>query len=214
VRRRRSGTLRPAFDGGPVVAQNANRGIISNSSHSVNGFLGGIQAGWNAQSGYVVYGVEGQFSWSNNVKGRGNCGLIALFNCGDVVNYLGTAALRLGFTVDHALIYIKGGLAYANDQYSLNILGIANPNTFSVINNANRWGVMWGTGVEYMFTRNWSAKIEYNYMDFGTRKYSFANNTGFPRLNGFYNDWDINQRMHLIKFGLNYHFSSYVVAKY
>ena len=29
------------------------------------------------------------------------------------------------------------------------------------------WGWTVGTGVEYAITGNWSAKIEYNFMDFG-----------------------------------------------
>src|SRR3977135_557892 len=34
-------------------------------SHKLAGLLGGVQAGFNLQSGAFVYGVEGQLSWTN-----------------------------------------------------------------------------------------------------------------------------------------------------
>ena len=60
----------------------------------------------------------------------------------------------------------------------------------------NRWGWMWGAGLEYAFAANWSAKVEYNYLDFGTKDY-------------FINDapvFDITTRIHLVKFGINHRF--------
>lgn len=190
--------------------------FVSDSSHSVNGFLGGLQAGFNYQTGWWVWGVEAQYSFAD-IQGKGNCGLIALFNCSDKVDGIGTAALRLGFAVDHALIFVKGGFAWAHDEYDVNLLGIAAPiNTFSSLSD-DRGGWMWGAGVEYMFTTNWSAKVEYNYMDFGSRNYAFPNNTRVIEFDRLYNNWDIDQRMHLVKFGVNYHFNWWaapVVARY
>ena len=40
---------------------------------------------------------------------------------------------------------------------------------FSVENKHWRWGGMLGAGVEFAFTNSISGKLEYNYMDFGTR---------------------------------------------
>src|ERR1700733_7584597 len=63
-----------------------------------------------------------------------------------------------------------------------------------------RPGWLLGLGIEYMFARNWSAKIEYDYMDFGHQSVPFSDGN-----NGFFTE-DIHQKINLIKVGLNYHF--------
>ena len=59
------------------------------------------------------------------------------------------------------MVYIKGGGAWVNDRYTASIGG------FSSEVSDTRWGWMLGGGIEYAFAGNWSAKVEYNYMDFG-----------------------------------------------
>ena len=59
--------------------------------------------------------------------------------------------------------------------------------------------------MEYAFTPNWSAKIEYNYIDFDVENYNapiliLGANVG---LNA---NVDVHQRQHLIKAGINYRF--------
>jgi hypothetical protein len=83
-------------------------------------------------------------------------------NCPGKVDALGTFAGRLGFALDRVLLYGKGGTAFANDKYEINSLTASR-------SNETRWGWMVGAGIEYSFSDNRSAKIEYNYIDFGTR---------------------------------------------
>ena len=59
----------------------------------------------------------------------------------------------------------------------------------------------WARGIEYSFTDNWSAKIEYNYLDFGTRAVRFTDTTGLFAL-----DTSIRERIHVAKVGINYRF--------
>ena len=68
-----------------------------------------------------------------------------------------------------------------------------------------RSGWMIGTGIEQAISGNWSAKIEYNYMDFGTETNLFPvlRIAGAP---GLFDRFDVTQRIHLIKFGINYRF--------
>ena len=55
-----------------------------------------------------------------------------------------------------------------------------NPNfpPFSLFQYADitdtRTGGMIGVGVEHAVNMNWSAKMEYNFMDFGTKSYNFV----------------------------------------
>jgi len=70
---------------------------------------------------------------------------------------------------------------------------------------------MLGAGVEFAFTNNISGKVEYNYMDFGKRSVQF--DTSAFTLTPF--EMSLRQSMHLVKVGLNYHFSEpAVIAKY
>ena len=66
---------------------------------------------------------------------------------------------------------------------------------------------MFGAGVEYAFWGNWSAKIEYNYIDFRNEDYNFL--TSFQRGPVVVNldfGTTIHERVHLVKAGLNYRF--------
>ncbi|MBN9041807.1 MAG: porin family protein [Rhizobiales bacterium] len=72
--------------------------------------------------------------------------------------------------------------------------------------NGGRDGYTVGGGLEYLFTQNWSGKIEYQYYDFGTVNFI----TPAAVAGSFRND------EHTIKVGLNYRFGwgAPVVAKY
>ena len=68
-------------------------------------------------------------------------------------------------------------------------------------------------GVEYAFLPNWSAKLEYNYIDYGTRSFnaSIATNaafagTGLAGLSGVQVPASITESEHIIKAGVNYRF--------
>jgi outer membrane immunogenic protein len=177
------------------------------SSHTVNGILGGGQIGYNWQ--FVpswVLGIEAQLS-AADLKGKGNCGAgivefeaaAFLFNCRSKVDAIGTFAARLGLPIvnNQGLIYVKGGAAWAHDKFNLDF-----DSRLSSSISDDRWGWMLGTGLEFLVPgapSNWTAKIEYNYMDLGTKSYQFTNFDGFG-------NFDITQRLHLIKFGINYHF--------
>ena len=77
---------------------------------------------------------------------------------------------------------------------------------------------MVGAGVEYAFTQNWSAKIEYNYMDFGTVRSSNVvcspNLFGCVGPGGTFNE-DVKQTVQIVKGGINYRFSELpLIARY
>jgi outer membrane immunogenic protein len=154
-----------------------------------DGFLGGVQIGYNWQTGPWVFGIEGQFSWAD-LSGS------AIGGFGSVeVDYLGSIAGRIGYAWDRVMLYVKGGGGYAHDRYNVTALGVA----LATADSDTRWGWMLGAGLEYGFTPNWSMKIEYNYMDFGSDSVSFASIVGPFTL-------DIDQQIHVVKAGINYRF--------
>jgi outer membrane immunogenic protein len=166
------------------------------ASHDLNGFIGGGQIGYNFQSGPVVFGIEAEGSFAD-VKGTTGC--LLFLTCTTKSDWMGTATARVGFTADKALVYVKGGAAWGNFDYSAH--GILSGDEF-VSGSETKWGWTVGTGVEYAITQNWSAKIEYNYLDFGKDSFSFDDGP----------DIDVKQQIHTVKFGLNYRFGGAPVS--
>ena len=104
------------------------------------------------------------------------------------------------------LLYAKGGGAWAHDRFWTSIGGPAGQSRTDT-----RLGGMVGVGIEYAFRENWSVKLEYDHLDFGTRR-----ETLLPVVVGVLPfQYDISQRIDLVKVGLNYRFGApAVVAKY
>ena len=120
-------------------------------SGDIDGFAGGIQAGYNYQlSGPFVIGVEADIQYSNIGSG--------VFE----LDYFGTVRARAGFAVDQFLLFGTAGFAYGRGSYE--IAGLTNDQT-----NVG-WTV--GAGAEYAIDLNWSVKAEYLYMDLGDETYS------------------------------------------
>jgi outer membrane immunogenic protein len=181
-------------------------GFGSFADFDVDGWLFGGQVGFNYQINQFVFGLEGDISWSD-INGSTGC-LIATVTCSADVNWVGSITGRFGVAFDRALIYVKGGLAFADDDY---VVAAPAPIIFlpagAVSAGETKVGWTIGAGVEYSFAPNWSAKLEYQYMDLGSDGITFSDGT--PA--------DVDQQLHLVKFGINYRFgwaASPVVARY
>jgi outer membrane immunogenic protein len=113
---------------------------------------------------------------------------------------------RIGYTWGPALLYVKGGYAFADNGESL-INGGGVPVAFALTGD-RRNGFTVGAGFEYLFTQNWSAKLEYQFYDFGSS--SFTIPTQLAPFGSFRTD------DHVVKVGLNYRFNwgGPVVARY
>ena len=169
----------------------------------VSGWLGGGQIGGNYQIGSFVFGAEADVSGAN-LTGSSSCASTSLLNgalppanCKVKVEGVGTVAARLGVAFDRVLLYGKGGGAWASDKYSLTS---PNANLLPTFNGSEtKWGWMVGAGVEYAFYDNWSAKIEYDYMNLRTSNLQFTDATG-----SFFLNSNIQQQLHVVKAGINY----------
>ncbi len=141
------------------------------NSFSKSGFLGGAQVGVNAQFNWLVVGLEGDFSWTGSgLKGSGTDSLGDTIQ--DHVDWTSTVTGRIGAAFDRLLVYGKGGLAIAHDRSSLtDIAGVTASDTLT------RTGWTAGVGLEYGLSRNWSAKVEYDYLGFGSQGLNFSTPT-------------------------------------
>jgi len=177
-------------------------------SYTAEGVIGGVQGGYNWQTGSWVIGVEAQASWGQVRTGAVWIDPITdpvapTKRTGTTVENLGTVAVRAGHAWDRSLVYVKGGAAWAYDVYRLfNAAVPGEPLLASA--TGTRWGWMVGVGYEYVFLGNWSAKIEYDYLGLGTERVTLA-----PQA------FDVRQDVSLIKAGINYRFGpTAVMARY
>ena len=169
-----------------------------------DGLLGGLQVGYNRQFGAFVLGFEADASFGP-LDGYTVCGaVVGLGGSGDPCHVttgpLASAAGRFGYALGRTLVFVKGGVAFASDQYD-----VINPSSFPfnpAQGSAGLFGWTIGAGLEYALGGNWSAKGEYDYYDFGTRTIGFTV-PGYPSFNSF----SIRRDQHLAKFGLNYRFA-------
>lgn len=172
------------------------------SALGVNGFLGGVQVGWNYRSGPWLVGLEGDWSWTN----ANDCRRLQVFadyaNCSRAQWYA-TVTPRVGRIWNDVLLYLKGGLALVREEHHAVFLGVVDTETTRQLRTG--WTV--GAGFEHAFAAKWSWKLEYNYLDFGTRNVQLVYLPGgsSPDL---VENWDVPQRVHAVKLGINYHFGA------
>jgi len=134
--------------------------VTTTGNFRMSGILAGGEIGFNWQYQAFVIGVESDIDWSN-VKGSTSNGLCTGVTCTTSDSWLGTTRGRIGFAVDHWLFYGTGGVAYGDIKFT--------DLPAAVVVNGTATNVGWtaGGGVEYAFTRNWSAKAEYLYVNLG-----------------------------------------------
>jgi outer membrane immunogenic protein len=159
------------------------------------GVIGG-QVGFNWQAGPVVLGLEAQGDWTN-LRGE-NVSLLPSPPFPPTTNEshvdgLGLFTARVGYAWNSTLVYVKGGAAAVHD--SADFFG---PGTAAVTASTTRWGGTIGAGLEYKFTPNWSAAVEYDFIDLGTSQITFPSQVSA--------NVDINGNVQMFTARLNYIF--------
>ncbi len=185
-----------------------------------NGILGGGQVGCNYQfAPNWVVGVEGDGSAADI---KGDVTESVLFanpftgapetisgSAHAKTDWIASATGRLGWAWDRVLLYAKGGAAWAGDKFSADIPIFGEHLEAS----ETRPGWTVGGGIEWAFWENWSAKVEYDFYDFGTRNITLTGtftggpttfNPGPSTVPGI----NIKETISAVKFGVNYRFGS------
>jgi opacity protein-like surface antigen len=161
----------------------------------------GGQLGLNYQVGKWVVGVEGDFSWGN-LKDESLCP-DGSNTCWTRQTWLGTVTGRLGYAFDPALFYVKGGAAFTHADY---FKTAQVPSALDESAGGRRSGWIVGGGMEYALWRNWTLKLEYDYLQFGSRAFAMTNIASGT----FVENAAIRQNAHEVKLGLNYLFNANV----
>jgi outer membrane immunogenic protein len=179
-------------------------GVLNSSSHipvrssvDTSGALFGGQLGCNYQlQNNFVIGLEGSVSGAD-ING---------FNIGTgcssqllraKTDFLGSITGRIGWTGWNpaVLFYFKGGVAFAHDRYE-------HTTTFAV-GDQSRTGWTIGLGAEWAFAPSWTAFVEWDHYDFGTKSVTL---TPFDDP-GEINFLDVKQTVETVRIGVNYRFN-------
>jgi outer membrane immunogenic protein len=150
-------------------------GKVSNTSGNPSGVAGGGQFGYNWQNGNFVFGAETDIQLSSADD------TFAPWKFSNP--WFGTLRGRIGYAMNNILFYGTGGLAYGDLKGELN----------SLDETKTEFGWTLGAGMEVGLTPNWSAKVEYLYMDLGSRTFSITGT-------------DNGLSASVLRLGVNYHF--------
>ena len=171
------------------------------TSQSTSGWIGGGHIGLNHQSGNLVFGLEVSYSGTGltgkSVSGPG------LFSQQDdnfttKIQSLVLLTGRIGAAWDRALIYGKGGFAWADVKTS--IVDTSGPLQGSGSDSARFYGWTVGTGLEYALSNNLIIGAEYDYIRLGSESQRLGGTTAL------YN-WDVNlNNIHELTARLSYKF--------
>jgi outer membrane immunogenic protein len=162
---------------GPYLGGNLGYawGSVDNNPAKPSGFAGGVQGGYNWQNGPWVFGIEG------DIQATGAEETFAPWKFSNP--WFGTVRGRGGYAFNNVLFYATGGIAF----------GELRAETFGLSETHTNAGWTVGAGAEMGFAPNWSAKIEYLYVDLA--------NSNFV-LTGASNGYHFG----LVRAGVNYHF--------
>jgi outer membrane immunogenic protein len=173
---------------------------------NMSGFLGGVQGGYNWQINNIVLGIEGEYTWAD-VSGSAT-------TISTVPRFVGFSSIstsklqdialvtgRLGYAANNWLFYVKGGGAWGHGK-SFSFNDFANGTLFDTSSSStDRSGWVVGVGAEWGFAPNWSAKLEYNYIDFGSE------NVTLNSSNGTQSFVRSSETVNIVKAGVNYRFN-------
>jgi outer membrane immunogenic protein len=144
----------------------------------------GGYAGYNWQIAPMwVVGLEGDYAWGNNSQTTAFFPGAPVANVGDSTTakqkWDASARVRAGYLLTPAwLLYATGGAAWEGIDATANCSAATCGAVLAQTNSTTRSGWTVGGGIEYMFARNWIARAEYRYADYGTWTSTFF--TGVP----------------------------------
>lgn len=134
---------------------------------SVTGGVFGGLAGYNIQSGNLVYGVEGDFGFGTHSKTSDTAdNNYSKFT----MPWNGHLRARLGYAMGQTLFFVAAGAAFA--EFKVDDTEV-NYGQF----RQTRTGWTIGAGVEQALTNNWIVRAEYLYDRFGSKSSTTINSS-------------------------------------
>jgi outer membrane immunogenic protein len=142
-------------------------GLNEGTHHTDGGTIGG-QIGYNWQFGNWVVGLEAQGNWAD--FNGSNVSIVApLATNRTKIDAFGLFTGKVGYAFNNVLVYATGGAAVQSVDYSWSSLGLVRGTA-----DETRWGATVGAGLEYAFTPNVSAGVQYNHLFMGNKDVTFS----------------------------------------
>jgi outer membrane immunogenic protein len=163
------------------VSQSAAAAAATNLAGSFTvspaGFAGGGQIGVNYEFAPWVIGAEVSLD-ETTISGSSVVQTIPIAaateeRLTDAPLWYATVTGRVGYAANDWLFYAKGGAAMMHDGYIQETLVNGAVNSASQTFSVNRTGFTAGFGVEYALTENFTARLEYDFIDTGSKTYLF-----------------------------------------
>jgi outer membrane protein OmpA-like peptidoglycan-associated protein len=182
-------------------------------NHSTNGGLAGGQLGFNYEfDSNVVIGAEGDFSWAG-ISGRrttpedgADPGTFTSFSSRN--RWDGDITGRLGYAWDPSLFYVKAGISWGNFNYKETHDDFPTTNSCAPVCTAafsnTRSGLLLAAGWEVQFADNWTSKIEYDHIDYGSTRIPYPSTSNSTARQSF----RLSDHENVIKVGINYLFGA------
>jgi outer membrane immunogenic protein len=163
--------------------------------NDVGGVIGGGQFGYNYHYAPWVFGFEFDVSGAGIGGNATDVGAFAGDHYGSQIHAIGTLTVRLGYAWANHLFYVKAGGAGADTRYEYAPVSLGD--SLGTREDTTRWGWTVGVGWEYGITPNWSAKLEYDFIDFG-KDLVFLDTDARPF------SPTVDHQIHLFKVGANW----------
>jgi outer membrane immunogenic protein len=182
------------------------------------GAVGGVQFGYNWQGGANwLAGFEADFQ--GTAQKATSCvqtcfdapgAFVNAFTSTQSLDYFGTVRGRFGFVDRSNMFYVTGGGAYGHVNHSVDVRAAqftAPASSFEGIatTSDNKFGWVIGAGMESSLGGNWTAKVEYLYMDLGSIATTLSSN-GVGAGGPFTATTTSNIHDNIVRAGLNYRF--------
>jgi outer membrane immunogenic protein len=155
------------------------------NTQSLSGGAFGVQAGYNFQTGPIVYGLEAETTLGTGTRKKSATHLSAEQNARHALK------ARLGYSFGSTLVYATTGVALVQTRLQSPAVGL----TPAGRKNISQTGLLVGLGVEQKLTEQIAVKGEVDYAAFGQKSVRFPSGTT-----------KVDSGIFTAKVGLNYHF--------
>ncbi len=152
---------------------------------SAQAFSGGIEAGYNFQSGNIVYGLEMDAS----VLSQNSMNISAKDTYNSQLDWYGTLRGRVGIANEKSMVFLTGGLALAQLNIDDQIIGVR-------VNSGLTPGLAIGAGIEFAISDQVTLKTELMHIEYA--KLDYSDSAGFPNT--------FSTSDNIVNLGINFHF--------
>jgi outer membrane immunogenic protein len=177
--------------------------VLVDPKFDVTGGFAGSHIGYNWQRDRAVFGIEADLHGAGidgfKLLSEGSAFAAAQTS----LHWFSTVRGRLGYTLENLLLYATGGFAVGGVEDKLILVNpITSIPTNTAKNNQTATGYAVGGGLQFLFNPSWSAKLEYQYLDFGSETLFTSLISGETATARFVHAYDT------MRVGLSYHLTA------